>query len=94
MAAKLDGSFSGLWTCELCGHTGDECHCEHYNRGGNVWGHHGTVISESELAAEYWRLIIAYYRTGLEEYKEQAQTVLRFAENPSYEDLDNDYKEP
>lgn len=88
MSDKLDGSFSGLWSCELCGKTGDACTCEHYQRGGNVWGHHGTVISESELAAEYWRMVIGYYRTGREEFKEQAHTIQRFAENPSYEETD------
>lgn len=90
----LDGSYSGLWSCELCGYSGFMCRCEHFNRGGNVWGNHGTQFSGAELAAEYWRLVIGYYRTGLEEYRDQAETVLRLIENPSYEDLDTDEKEP
>lgn len=84
----LNGQFSGPWVCELCGHSGSECRCEHFQRGGNVWGHWGTVFSDSELAAEYWRLVIAYYRTGLVDYKEQAETIRRFAENPSYEETE------
>lgn len=88
MSNKLDGSFSGLWTCEVCGHTGDECRCEHFQRGGNVWGSHGTVLSGSELAAEYWRMVIGYYRTGLDAYKTQAETIRRFAETPSYEETE------
>lgn len=88
MSNKLDGSFSGLWSCEVCGHTGDECHCEHFQRGGNVWGSHGTVLSGPELAAEYWRMVIGYYRTGLDAYKTQAETIRRFAETPSYEETD------
>lgn len=55
MINKLDGSFSGLWTCELCGKTGTDCTCEHYQRGGNVWGWHGTPLSDSEAASECWR---------------------------------------
>lgn len=94
MSNKLDGSFSGLWSCEICGKTGAECTCEHFQRGGNVWGHHGTQFSDAELAAEYWRLVIGYYRTGLEEYKEQAETIKRFAENRSYDELDIEEDQP
>jgi hypothetical protein len=81
VSAKLDGSYSGLWVCDLCGHTGDECHCEHFNRGTGAHGPDKT-LTEPELAAEYWRLTIAWYRTGLEEYKDQSLAVLNLIEDP------------
>lgn len=53
MSDKLDGSFSGLWSCELCGKTGTACTCEHYQRDGNVWGK-SKEFSNAEAAAEFW----------------------------------------
>jgi hypothetical protein len=51
---KLDGAFSGLWTCELCGKTGETCTCEHFARWGGGIGPDKT-LSDTELAAEFWR---------------------------------------
>lgn len=52
MADKLDGSFSGLWTCELCSKTGDECTCEHFDRGYA----HGPdkTLTDAEIMAIFW----------------------------------------
>ena len=50
---KLDGSFSGLWTCELCSKTGDECTCEHFNRDSAAHGPDKT-LTDAELMAEVW----------------------------------------
>jgi hypothetical protein len=52
MSNKLDGSFSGLWTCELCGKTGVECTCEHFAR--NATQGRNKQFLDSELAAELW----------------------------------------
>lgn len=32
MKNPLDGSFSGLWACEICGYGGFLCRCEHIIR--------------------------------------------------------------
>lgn len=71
MADHLNGSFSGLWICDLCGQTGSACHCEHFNRGTGVHGPDKTLTG-AEIAAEHWRSVLAWYRTGLEDHKEQA----------------------
>jgi hypothetical protein len=63
MSDKLDGSFSGLWTCELCGHTGAECTCEHFARGTWARGPDKT-LSEAEMASEYWRGQMIWFRSG------------------------------
>lgn len=63
MAKALDGSFSGLWTCELCGKTGTDCTCEHFARWGSAWGPH-KHLTDAEIAAEYWRSAYHYYRSG------------------------------
>jgi hypothetical protein len=77
-STDLHGQFYGFWGCELCGYSGFLCRCEHFQRDGNVWGPDKT-LTDAELAAEHWRLVIAYYRTGLEEYREQADLMLRLA---------------
>lgn len=59
MSDKLNGSFSGLWTCELCGKTGTACTCEHFNRGTGAWGRLKT-LTEPETAAEYWKALYNY----------------------------------
>jgi len=56
MSKELNGSFSGLWTCELCGKTGTDCTCEHYDRG-YAWGHDKT-LSDAELSAEAYRQLV------------------------------------
>ncbi len=66
MTKQLDGSFSGLWTCELCGHTGAACTCEHFSRWGGAWGPR-KHLTDAETAAEYWRSAYHYYRTGSSE---------------------------
>lgn len=49
---KLDGSFSGLWTCELCSKTGTDCTCEHFDRG---YAHgKDKTLSDAEIMAEFW----------------------------------------
>jgi len=53
MTKELNGPFSGLWTCELCGKTGTDCTCEHFSRWGGAWGRDKT-LTNSELMAEYW----------------------------------------
>jgi hypothetical protein len=58
MADKLDGSFSGLWTCELCGKTGTDCTCEHFDRG-FARGKDKT-FTDAELAAETWYAISCF----------------------------------
>ena len=50
---KLDGSFSGLWTCELCGKTGTACTCEHFSRWGSAWGPRKR-LTDAEAMAEFW----------------------------------------
>jgi hypothetical protein len=52
MSNKLDGSFSGLWTCELCSKTGTDCTCEHFDRG-FAWGKDKT-LTDAEMMAEVW----------------------------------------
>lgn len=52
MAEKLDGSFSGLWTCELCGHTGTDCTCEHFAR--NWTRGKDKTLSDAEIMAVFW----------------------------------------
>ncbi|UDL16672.1 hypothetical protein SEA_ATUIN_279 [Arthrobacter phage Atuin] len=59
MADKLDGSFSGLWTCELCGKTGTDCTCEHFSRDFPTWGKRKT-FSDAELSAELWHAIVLF----------------------------------
>ena len=54
---RLDGSFSGLWSCELCGGVGAECTCEHFSRGGGAWGPN-KELSDAELAAEAFRQLV------------------------------------
>lgn len=61
MAKQLDGSFSGLWTCELCGKTGAECTCEHFARWGVGRGPDKT-LTDAELMAEVWHQYIRGYR--------------------------------
>jgi hypothetical protein len=70
--SQLDGSFSGLWSCEICGRTGSACTCEHFNRFTGAWGPDKT-LTEAEMASEYWRMVISEYRTGLEAFKEHAK---------------------
>ena len=70
MSDRLDGSFSGLWTCELCGRTGVECTCEHFSRGGGAWGP-DKEFSDAELAAEAYRqLVRACAGTGLASFED------------------------
>lgn len=52
MADKLDGSFSGLWTCDLCGKTGTECTCEHFAR--NDTRGRDKTLSDAEIMAIFW----------------------------------------
>lgn len=59
MAKELDGSFSGLWSCELCGKTGTACTCEHFSRWGGGWGS-DKELWDAELAAEYWKALYMY----------------------------------
>lgn len=63
MSNKLNGSFSGLWTCEICGHTGAECTCEHFARWGGGVGPDKT-LSGPEIMAEFWRGQMIWYRVG------------------------------
>lgn len=70
--SQLNGSYSGLWSCDLCGHTGAACRCEHFNRGTGAWGP-DKRLSDAEMAAEQWRMILSYYRTHMEEHQEQAE---------------------
>lgn len=58
--SQLDGSFSGLWTCELCGKTGTDCTCEHFDRG-YARGPDKT-LSDAELMAEVWYQEVRGYR--------------------------------
>ena len=62
---KLDGSFSGLWTCELCGKTGTECTCEHFARNGTARSRGYKTLTDAEIMAEYWRGELIKYRAGI-----------------------------
>ena len=63
MTDKLTGSFSGLWSCEICGETGTGCTCEHFAR--NSTRGRDKTLSDAELAAEYYRGQIIKYRVGI-----------------------------
>lgn len=81
---QLDGSFSGLWSCELCGYSGFLCRCEHFNRGTGAWGRDKTLTG-AEIAAEYWKSAYQYYRTLSDEAFEQSETFRRMVEHADIE---------
>ncbi len=80
---KLDGSFSGLWSCELCGHTGAECRCEHFARWGGGVGPN-KELTGPEIAAEMWRSAYHFYRTGSEEAFQQFRALQSIGEYNAY----------
>lgn len=96
MSDKLNGSFSGLWTCELCSKMGTECTCEHFDRGW-AWGKDKT-LTEAEMAAEVWYARVIYHESfddaefyGGGEYRQKfllerrrAETLERMAESAGY----------
>lgn len=97
MMDKLDGSFSGLWTCELCSKTGTDCTCEHFDRG-FAWGKDKT-FSDAEFAAEVWHADSLFHESfydaefyGTSEHRnkflktrEQKATIDRMATYPDYD---------
>lgn len=93
MADRLDGSFSGLWSCEICGRTGTECTCEHFQRDGWVWGDR-RELTDAEAAAEYWKAQFMYAEAnGVQETarkKERAEIWTRFTTLPHAQRMNYD----
>lgn len=96
MSEKLNGSFSGLWTCDLCGKTGTDCTCEHFARNGTVG--HDKTLTDAELAAELWYQISVFQgwdgmasiftenEAGLEVQRQRMFDMQYLAEEPDYRD--------